>query len=67
MALVSLAKQNHRAVLSGQEPTFTLSLGQEGPSSPWLLMESGAAPVTALPTGVMFTLTARFLVTKGEG
>lgn len=41
--------------------SFTLSLGQEGPSSPWLLMEARAAPVTALPTGVMFTLTARFI------
>lgn len=37
---------------------FTLGLGQEGASSPGLLMESRAAPVTALPTGVVFTLTA---------
>jgi hypothetical protein len=58
MALVFLAKHNNKAVLSGQEHTFTLRLGEEGSSSPRLLMESWTAPVTAFPTGVMFTLTA---------
>lgn len=37
---------------------FTLSPGEESPSSPGLLMESGAAAVAALPAGIVLTLAA---------
>jgi hypothetical protein len=50
--------------LTSQVHTFTLSLGQESPSSPGFLVESGTALVTALTTSVVLTLTARFLATK---
>lgn len=40
---------------------FTLVTGGNGSGPPGLLMEAGAAPVTALTTRIMFTLTLKLL------
>lgn len=47
--------------------TLTLVAWRNGPGPPGLLMEARAAAVTALPAGVMLTLTLQLLAEQGHG